>query len=224
MPRDFGPTNSQKVFARVFFKDHNYEAAARAAGSTSANLKEAGYRLHRHPTVQRLLAAMDAKADEIAVRDRAATESEVHDLIDEGIGLARTGKPIIARDGHQARGVKTNAFPKGAPLYQPDVPALLRGAELKGKTVAMFVDKQQITGELENLSPEELKASFVSSLIQNPMLLDAVVQLDVVQRKVRELDRQSAASDEDGAGVQPETTVSLSSSSEAGEVSQRWRH
>ena len=224
MPRYTAATESQKTFARVFFKDHDYAAAAVAAGSTSANPKEAGYRLHRHPTVQRLLEELGVKADELVVRDRDVTESEVHDLIDEGIGLARKGRPIIARDGHQARGDKTDKSPKGELLFHPDVPALLKGAEMKGKTIAMFVDKQQITGELEGMSDKELEAMLVSNLTGNPMLLDAICLLEIVIRKVHESDRQLAASDEDGEGVQPTEAESLSSSSEASEVPQGWRH
>lgn len=224
MPRDYSPTWADTTFARQFHRHGDRVAAAKAAGSQALDLYQAGTSLLAKPKIKRLLAEYDSKSDDACIRDRSKLEDEVHGLIDEGVKLARKGKPILGRDGKIARGVANSQYPKGEPLYQPDVPALLRGAELKGKTIAMFIDKQQVTGELEGLSDKELIAIMVGNLAANDMLLDAVSKLDVVIGKVHERDRQLAAGDEDGNGVQPEKAESLPSSSKAGEVPQRRIH
>ena len=224
MPRDYGPTWAQKKFAREYHEHGDPAAAAKSAGSKAIDLYQAGYKFLSNSKVKRLLAEFDANSDAASSRKHSELEEEVHSLIDEGTALARKGKPIIARDGKIARGVKSTKYPKGEPLYQPDVPSLLKSAELKGKTIAMFVDKQRIEGELDSKSNPELKAILLAALEADKTLCKEFCQNELIIRTVNEQQREIAASDEGSTGVQPTEAESLPPSSEASEVPQGWRH
>ncbi len=217
MPRDYSPSWAQKKFAQEFHQHGDRAKAAKAAGSQAVDHYNAGTRMLANSKIKRMLAEHEAKSDAACVRNRAETENEVHALIDEGIELARKGKPVVGRDGNVVKD-------DGKSVFNPDVPSLLKGAELLGKTIAMFVDKQRIEGELESKSEQELSAMLLGMLTANPMLLESICREDTVQRKVRELERQSAASDEGSAGVQPTEAEPLPPSSEASEVPPGWRH
>ena len=217
MPRDFSASYAHQKFAQGMHQHGDRVRAAIAAGSQAKDKYAAGTKLITNSTVRRLRAELEAKSQEFSARKNVETEAEVHALIDEGIDLARKGKVVVGKDG---KVVKED----GKRVFNPDVPSLLKGAELKGKTIAMFVDKQRIEGEMEGLSNPELKAVFLAALAANEMLLDEVCREELIIRKVNEQQRNAAASDEGSAGVQSETAESVSPSSEASTVPSRRLH
>jgi len=217
MPRDYSASWAQKKFAEEFHLHGDRAKAARACGSQAKDFHAAGTKLLTNSKIKRLLAEYDLKSEAATVRKHVETENEVHALIDEGIDLARKGKVVVGKDG---KVVKDD----GKRVYNADVPSLLKGAELKGKTIAMFVDKQRIEGEMEGLSNPELLAVFLAALAANEMLCKDVCREELIIRTVNEQQRNAAASDEGGEGVRPEEAESLPPSSEAGTVPPRRLH
>ncbi len=206
------------TFAREYFQHGDPRKAARAAGSKAAerNLSQVGSQLLLDPRTQAELEKLYGTANAKATQSVAETKAEVNLIIDEGIELARQGKPILTKRGETIYDQKT-----GAVLRQPDIPALLKGAELKGKTVAMFTDRQELTGEMDAMTGEELETFFLSALLSNPMLLERVCSEELVTRKVYELERrrEDAASGESPPGDAVPESEPVSTASEATGVS-----
>lgn len=209
------PWKHQK-FARHYFEHQDVRAAAKAAGSranTPASLYQYGYTMLHDPRTQSELEKLRVRADERTVQSVAETRGDVHDLINEGIDLARKGVPIIGKNGAPATDEEGNI------LYRPDINGLLKGAELKGKTVAMFTDRQEIAGEMDGKSEDELFTYFIAALLANPMLVRRVCSEEVIIRGVHEHERRSAEGGEGAEGDAAEEAESLSSAPEAGGIS-----
>jgi hypothetical protein len=181
-------------FCEVFHATGDHARAAKAAGSRAKDLHAAGYVILRSLKVKRYLESMAEESRELAVQSTAAIRHEVHGIIDEALKHARRGAPVIGKSGAAIKG------DDGKLVMRPDVTGMLKAAELKGKTVAMFRDVQQIESEMAGKSDDELFLVFEAGLTTNAMLLEKVARLDAVREKVHEHDLTDARGGEGDAG------------------------
>lgn len=204
-----------KKFAREYFEHNDLRRAARSAGSKAKekNLYNVGYAMLHNPIVEAELERLGNLADEKSTQSVSETKAEVHSLIDEGIKLARSGTPLLTKQGALVE------MPDGTVARRADIPSLLKAAELKGKTVAMFTDRQEIAGEMEGMSNQELESFFIGALISNPLLLKRICSEDIVIRGVHEFEREAAESRQGGSGDEAEEAEPVGSASEAGRLS-----
>lgn len=212
---------SHRRFAQHYFQHHDVREAARAAGSkatTPKTLYKAGYNLLNTVGVQAFLEEMEQKVEAKAIQTVSEIKAEVHGLIDESINLARQGTPLVDRRG------ETVYARDGAVVRKPDITGLLKGAELKGKTVAMFTDRQEIAGEMEGMSQEELETFFLSALLSNAMLLEKICHEEVIVKKVHEIERRDAERCQGDSGDGSAEADDVSTEPEAGGVSQGRLH
>jgi hypothetical protein len=184
MPRDYSPTWSQRKFAEEYVQHGDIERAAAAAGSKAIDKKTAGYRFRSNPKVQRLIEELRAEVRDRVTRTAAETIHDANELIDEAVKIARAGKPIIAKDGTRIRD------DDGKVITHPDTTAMLKAAELKGKSAGMFIDRQKIEGEMDGMSDEQLAALIEGEISRNKMLLERVATMDAVIAKVLENERR----------------------------------
>ena len=200
---------SHQKFAAVYHQTGDRRLAAGEAKSKAKDLYTAGTVLLTRPQVIAELERLRGLADMVVVQSSAETKAEVNSLIDKAIRISEKGAPILRRDGSACMDEH------GCVIFKPDVTGILKGAELKGKTVAMFTDKQQITSEMEGKSDSELGLIVEAALASNPMVLEQVAMLDIVQNKVRELERRHEDACEGAEGEGAAETGRLSTSSEA---------
>lgn len=185
---------SHQKFASVFFKTGNRELAAQEAGSQAKNLYTAGTVLLARPGVQAELERLRGLSDDTVVQSVAETKSEVLSLTREAIAIAREGKPVIGKNGTTVRG------DDGSIIRTPDTTGMLKGAELLGKSVAMFTDRVQQGGELTDKSDSELALMIEAALVSNPAVLEQVAKIDAVRDKVYAIHGRDAGASEGPAG------------------------
>jgi hypothetical protein len=209
---------AHQKFAAVYHQTGDRVLAAKECGSKAKGLYQAGSILLTRTGVMAELERLKGLTDERVVQSAAETKAEVNGLINEAIGIARLGSPILRRDGSPL----TDDL--GGIIHKPDTAGILKGAELKGKTVAMFTDKQQITGEMEGKSDTELGLIVEAALSSNPMVLEQVASLDIIKDKVQDLARRHAAACEGAEGEGTAEAGRLSPSPEAGDSPSRGLH
>jgi len=110
-------TPRQIAFAQEYIKDFNATAAARRAGYTGDYINRQGYQLLTHPAVRKVI-------DFLLQERSAAIDVDVPYVIRK---LVNTLERAEAGGG--------------------DYNSILRAAELLGKYLGMFVEKQEITGK-----------------------------------------------------------------------------
>lgn len=187
---------SHQKFAKVFIQTGDRRRAAEEAGSKAKDLYVAGTVLLARPAVRAELERLRALEDETVVQSTAETKSEVLALTRKAIKLAEEGKPIIGKNGTAVRGED------GSILRTSDTTGMLKGAELLGKTVAMFTDKHQHGDGLEDKSDRELGLMIEAALVANPAVLDQVARIDAVRERVHANDRNENTGE--GAGGEAE--------------------
>jgi hypothetical protein len=106
---------------------------------------EASSRLMSDSKVAARLSSLKAKATELVLQKTALTKEWVLNGLIETIAEARQAVPVL-----DSRGEPTGE-------YKQNLAAAVRGYELLGKELAMFVDRKEIrTGPLDGLSKDEL--------------------------------------------------------------------
>jgi hypothetical protein len=206
------------TFANHFHQTGDKVSAVRAAGSKSKNpLITAGNWLARDD-VKRYLLSLREESKAFVVRSNAELVEEAHRLIDEGVEIARRGKPVIGKNGSAIIDPRT-----GEPLFTPDAMGLFKGGELKGRAAAMFTDVQRQEGEMASMKDEELTGFLVGAITSNPTLCKAVAEIPGVVREVYAADERARRS-EGGEGASESEAQSLPSASEASRTPEGWRH
>lgn len=208
-------------FAREYFQHGSAVRALRACGSKASDstIAQIANKFRNDPRTAAEIAKLQNIEEGKAVQTVEETKAEVRLTIDEALSIARSGVPIIGKNGEAVYDRTT-----GAVLRRADVGGMLKAAELKGKTVAMFTDRQQIAGEMEGKTDAELEVFFLSALLANPMLLERICSEEIIQRKVHEIERRAAPSGEGDEGDTAAEAESVSTSSQASGVSSSGLH
>ncbi len=199
---------SHQKFAQVFHQTGDRAKAAEAAGSKSKNFYQAGSILLQRTGVRAELERLRTLSDSIVVQSTAETKSEVLSLTREAIDLARAGVPIVGKNGSAITGKD------GSIIRRSDTTGMLKGAELLGKTVAMFTDRHQHGNELEDKSDKELALMIEAALTANPAVLDQVARMDAVRERVHAIERSNADACEGAGGEATAEAERLSPASE----------
>ena len=213
-----GLTWRQRKFCHVFAATSDRALAAKEAGYKGADLYCSGSQVLASARVKRYLLAISEAERKETIRGSAQVRDEVHDLIDESIALARKGDPLLGKNGGVVKDPET-----GKILCRANVPAMLKGAELKGKTIGMYTDVQRLESEMEGKTDEELFA-LVAAALANHMILEMVAQHPDVVRKVHGNDRRDARAREGEAGDAAPEAELVQPAPEAGRVPRSGLH
>jgi phage terminase small subunit len=148
-------TAKQEMFIKEYLIDLNATQAAKRAGYSDKNAFKIGSELLQKTTIQTALQkAMNKRAAKVDI-----SAEYVLSTIHETVERCRQSYPVLDRRGQQVY-VET---PDGdmLPAYEFDAKDVLKGCELLGKHLGMFVDKSQvkITHDFEDMSDEELLRS-----------------------------------------------------------------
>jgi hypothetical protein len=179
---------AHQKFAQVFAQTGDRSLAATEAGSKAKDRYIAGTVLLQRTGVRSELERLRNIADTAIVQSTAETKSEVLSLTREAIDLARVGVPVVGKNGSAIHDEL------GAIVRRSDTTGMLKGAELLGKTVAMFTDRHQTGDGLEDKSDKELALMIEAFLTSSPVVLEQVARMDAVREKVHANDRTERAS------------------------------
>ncbi len=132
-------TPKQQRFVAEYLIDLNATQAAIRAGYSEKTAQPQSARLLSNAMVKKAVAAAQAERQERT----EITQDYVLTSIMETMERCKQAEPVKYQNGDQVY-VDT---PDGevAPAYKFDAGAVLRGAELLGKHLAMFTDKQNVT-------------------------------------------------------------------------------
>lgn len=144
-------TDKQEQFCQEYLIDLNATQAAIRAGYSEKTANEQGARLLANVSIQtRLKELQSARQERTEI-----TQDYVLKTIVDTIERCKQAEPVmIKEDGEWVESGE----------YKFDSQAVLKGAELLGKHLAMWIDKTKIEGELnvnttlnEKVSPEKAK-------------------------------------------------------------------
>lgn len=145
-----GLTPKQQRFVEEYLVDLNATQAATRAGYSAKTARQQGQRLLTNVVIAD--AVREAQAD-LSERTEV-TQDYVLATIVETVERCKQAKPVLDRKGEPVI-VET---PDGeGPAYVFDPGAVLKGAELIGKHLGMFVDRKEVgkPGEFSELSDTE---------------------------------------------------------------------
>ena len=174
------------MFARTLFQTGDRIKAVREAGYRAKDPSRTAYALLKRDDVKRYLLALQTEADDKAVITVADVRHEVNQILDEALKDARTGDPVIGKNGSAVMDPAT-----GQLLRKPNVMAKVKVAEVKGRSVGMFTDVQRIEGEMESMDDATLTAFIVAAVTANPGLCKAMADIDGVKREVHAADERA---------------------------------
>lgn len=149
-------TPKQEAFVREYLIDLNATQAAIRAGYSAKNADKIGSQLLGKTRVQE---AIEAAKKELAKRVEVDQEYVVR-IILETIERCRQAVPVTDRSGKPIM----ERTPEGeiAPVYAFDAKNVLKGAELLGKHLGIFIEKRELTGkDGKDLVPEAPKGVLV---------------------------------------------------------------
>jgi phage terminase small subunit len=131
---DLKLTPKQEQFCQEYMIDLNATKAAERAGYSVKTANEQGSRLLANVSIQARMSELKTKrAEKIEV-----TQDYVLKVIIDTIERCQQAEPVMMRDG--------NAWIESGE-YKFDSQAVLKGAELLGKHLAMFTDKKEVKHE-----------------------------------------------------------------------------
>lgn len=146
-------TNQQQRFVEEYLIDLNASDAAIRAGYKH---RQCGRRLM---TVEKVVAAIQEAKAERSQRTRVNADYVVNTIL-ETIERCRQAEPVLDRNGEQV--IVSTPTGELAPAFVFDAKSVLKGCELLGKHLGMFVEKKEISGpnggpiQQQNVTPEEL--------------------------------------------------------------------
>ncbi len=134
-------TPKQDMFCREYLVDLNATQAAIRAGYSAKTAEWQGPQLLRKTHVAAKIQELkDKRADRIEV-----TADYVLKTIIDTVERCKQAEPVLDRKGEPVMVADENGELR--PIYKFDSQAVLKGAELLGKHLALFTDKQEITGK-----------------------------------------------------------------------------
>ena len=145
-------TPKQKRFVAEYLVDLNATQAAIRSGYSKKTAQMIGSENLSKPMIAAAVATAQAKRSERT----EVTQDYVLATITETIERCKQAKPVKYRNGNPVM-IDT---PDGeiAPAYKFDATAVLKGAELLGRHLAMFTDKLETKNAVEDMTDEELDA------------------------------------------------------------------
>ena len=145
-------TPKQQRFVEEYLVSLNATQAAIRAGYAKSGASVEGARLLANAKVAAAVAAAQAERS----KRTEVTQDYVLATITETIERCKQAKPVKYRNGNPVM-IDT---PDGeiAPAYKFDAAAVLKGAELLGRHLAMFTDKLVTKNAVEDMTDEELDA------------------------------------------------------------------
>jgi len=147
-----GKLNAKQArFVQEYLKDLNAtQAAVRAGYSAKTADTIAGQLLRKTWVAEAVASGTQAKIEE-----SKADQQYVLDVITETIDRCRQVRPVLDRKGDPVMAVT----PAGevVPAFTFDPQAVLKGAELLGRHLAMFNDKIKVIDDRERMSDDELR-------------------------------------------------------------------
>ncbi|NTU49451.1 MAG: terminase small subunit [Desulfobulbaceae bacterium] len=133
-------TPKQEQFCREYLIDLNGTKAAIRAGYTAKTADATASRLLRNVKVKEYVSVLQQKREQ----KTGVTAEYVLTTIQETIDRCRQAVPVFDRQGNQV----FTETPDGniVPAYKYDSMAVLKGAELLGKHLALFTDRHELSG------------------------------------------------------------------------------
>ena len=133
-------TPKQEMFIREYLVDLNATQAAKRAGYSEKNSFKIGSELLQKTTIQNALQkAMNKRSEKIDISAEYVLKT-VHETVER----CRQSYPVLDRRGKQVY----CETPDGdlLPAYMFDSKGVLKGCEILGKHLGMFVERKEITG------------------------------------------------------------------------------
>lgn len=131
----------QELFCREYLVDLNAKQAAIRAGYSVKTAEVQGYQLLQKPLVRSAIAELQEKrAKKIDV-----TSEYVLRTIVETIERCKQAEPVVDKNGVHVFDVLESGELR--PVYKFDARAVLKGAELLGKHLGLFVERREVTGK-----------------------------------------------------------------------------
>ena len=145
-------TPKQQRFVDEYLVDLNATQAAIRAGYAKSGASVEGVRLLANAKVAAAVASTQAHRSERV----EITQDYVLTTIRETIERCKQAEAVKYQNGDQV--FVDTPDGKRAPAYKFEASAVLKGAELLGRHLAMFTDKTENRHTVENLTDEELDA------------------------------------------------------------------
>lgn len=131
----------QELFCREYLVDLNAKQAAIRAGYSVKSAEVLGYQLLQKPLVRSAIAELQEKrAEKIDV-----TAEYVLKTIVETMERCKQAEPVVDKSGVHVFDVLESGELR--PVYKFDARAVLKGAELLGKHLGLFVERREVTGK-----------------------------------------------------------------------------
>ena len=130
----------QERFCREYVIDLNATQAAIRAGYSPKSAQKMGSKLYAHEDIRRRIEEL--KADRNTRLNISA--DYVLDVITDTIERCRQGKQVRDRNGKPVT-VECEDGERYA-VYRYDAKSVLKGAELLGRHLGLFIDKHEVTG------------------------------------------------------------------------------
>lgn len=149
-------TPKQEAFVREYLVDLNATQAAIRAGYSAKNADKIGPELLGKTRVRE---AIEAGKKELAERVQVNQEYVIKTIL-ETIERCRQATPVTDKTGKPIMAETENGTL--APVYAFDAKNVLKGAELLGKHLGIFIEKRELTGkDGKDLVPEQPKGVLV---------------------------------------------------------------
>ena len=132
-------TAKQARFVAEYLVDLNATQAAIRAGYSEKTASETGYENLRKPQIAAAITAAQA----IRAERTEITQDYVLTSIRDTMERCKQAVPVVYQNGNPVMVDTPNG--ETAPAYKFDAAAVLKGAELLGRHLAMFTDKKTVT-------------------------------------------------------------------------------
>lgn len=134
-------TPKQQRFVDEYLIDLNATQAAIRAGYSEKTAKEIGAENLTKPNIQN---AIQQAMSEREQRTQIGQDYVINTIVDT-IERCKQARPVVDKGGEPV--YIENADGEIVPAYRFDASNVLKGAELLGKHLGMFVDRKEITGK-----------------------------------------------------------------------------
>lgn len=133
----------QEAFVREYLIDFNATEAAKRAGYSAKTAYSTGHELLKKPEIFNRV-----REEQLKLQERTeVTQDYVVSTIVDTIERCRQAKPVTNRDGSIL--MSENADGLLAPTYRFDPTNVLKGLEMLGKHLGLFVDRIEMNGKMQ---------------------------------------------------------------------------
>jgi phage terminase small subunit len=133
-------TEKQKVFIQEYLVDLNATQAAIRAGYSENTAQQMGSENLSKPVIKEAI----EKAQTMRLKRLAVTQDYVLSTIVDTIERCKQSAPVLDRKGNKVLIENDEGEMAVAYVYEPM--AVLKGSELLGKHLSLFVDRSEISG------------------------------------------------------------------------------